>query len=114
MGGGPESRHRRTDQAPCQMRRESGALSTSAIHTDLDWKQEVNQRLAAHKSRRDSSAANQAVPAALHHGANSRAAQAAARVAARFAHAPSYNQVLAEEARAAVRAADSMLRPLLS
>jgi uncharacterized RDD family membrane protein YckC len=34
-----------------------------------------------------------------------RAARAAARVAARYAHAPSYSQMLAEEARAAIRAA---------
>jgi uncharacterized RDD family membrane protein YckC len=39
-----------------------------------------------------------------------RAAQAAARVAERFAHAPSYNEVLADEARAAVRAAKAASR----
>ncbi len=36
-----------------------------------------------------------------------RAAQAAARVAERFAHAPSYGEMLADEARAAVRAAEA-------
>ena len=41
---------------------------------------------------------------------DSRAAQAAARVAERFAHAPSYNEVLADEARAAVRAAKAASR----
>ena len=39
-----------------------------------------------------------------------RATRAAARVAERFAHAPSYNEVLAEEARAAVRAAKAASR----
>jgi uncharacterized RDD family membrane protein YckC len=93
----------------CRMRRESGALSTPAFQPDreLDWKQEVNQRIAAHKSRKDSGAAGKATPVMAHSIGSSRAAQAAARVAERFSHAPSYNQMLAEEARAAVRAAEA-------
>lgn len=56
------------------------------------WKQEVSQRLAAHQNRRMQFAAKQASPVPSRN-ADSRAAQAAARVAARFAHAPSYSQM---------------------
>jgi uncharacterized RDD family membrane protein YckC len=69
------------------------------------WKQEVNQRLAAHRNRRggpqDAAARTQENP----RPASDRAAAAAARVAARYAKAPSYSQLLAGEARAVVRAA---------
>jgi uncharacterized RDD family membrane protein YckC len=84
-------------------------LSSPAIkpNADLDWKQEVNQRLAAHKSRKDAANGENAGSALPHPAANSRAAQAAARVAARYAQAPSYSQMLADEARAAVRAAEA-------
>ena len=69
------------------------------------WKQEVNQRLAAHRNRRggpqDAAASTPENP----RPASDRAAAAAARVAARYAKAPSYSQLLAGEARAVVRAA---------
>lgn len=68
------------------------------------WKQEVNQRLAAHRNRRG----GQEAPndrAEESPRASGRAAEAAARVAARYAKAPSYSQLLAGEARAVVRAA---------
>jgi uncharacterized RDD family membrane protein YckC len=89
--------------------RDREALSTLATQPNeaLSWKQEVNQRLAAHKSRRDSGAAEVAESAGALHSSNPRAAQAAARVAARYAQAPSYSQLLADEARAAVRAAEA-------
>ena len=70
------------------------------------WKQEVNQRLAAHRNRRSGP-----LETALQNSeettrqANSRAAEAAARVAKRYANAPSYSELLAGEARAVVRAA---------
>jgi uncharacterized RDD family membrane protein YckC len=70
------------------------------------WKQEVNQRLAAHRTRRggpQDAAGNQA--SENPRTASARAAEAAARVAARYAKAPSYSQLLAGEARAVVRAA---------
>jgi uncharacterized RDD family membrane protein YckC len=70
------------------------------------WKQEVNQKLAAHRNRRGASQEDAGVSAAsAPRTASSKAAEAAARVAARYAKAPSYNQMLAGEARAAVRAA---------
>jgi len=69
------------------------------------WKQEVNQRLAAHKNRKGAPGSASQKPEAPKPGA-SRAAEAAARVAERYAKAKSYTQMQAEEARAAVRAAE--------
>jgi uncharacterized RDD family membrane protein YckC len=69
------------------------------------WKQEVAQRLAAHKNRKGAPAPEEA-RAAEHHFGSSVAAKAAARVAARYAKAPSYSEMQAEEARLAVRAAE--------
>jgi len=72
----------------------------------LAWKQEVNQRLAAHRNKRGGAQEDVRVQAPESpRAASGRAAEAAARVAARYAKAPSYNQLLAGEARAAVRAA---------
>jgi uncharacterized RDD family membrane protein YckC len=73
-------------------------------HLEPAWKQEVARRLAAHKTRKGATSAD--TPAQPHNMGNSRAAEAAARVAARFAHAPSYSELQAEEARMAVRAAE--------
>jgi uncharacterized RDD family membrane protein YckC len=71
-----------------------------------DWKQEVNQRLAAHRTRRNSTPeASDRQSSESPRVASARAAEAAAKVAARYANAPSYNQLLASEARAVVRAA---------
>jgi uncharacterized RDD family membrane protein YckC len=70
------------------------------------WKQEVNQRLAAHRTRRgDTQEAGENRKAEGPRTASRRAAEAAARVAARYAKAPSYSELLAGEARAVVRAA---------
>jgi uncharacterized RDD family membrane protein YckC len=95
--------------------RDSGALSTFASQAERapSWKDEVNQRLAAHKNRKGPTLAEPARPTAVQHGASSMAAQAAARVAARYAKAPSYSEMLAEEARAAVRAAEAASRAAL-
>jgi len=88
-------------------------LSTLPIQTGPApaWKEEVNRRLALHKSRVASSsdaettAAQQA--AQRESSGRARQATAAARVAARYAKAPSYSEMLADEARAAVRAAEA-------
>lgn len=72
-------------------------------HLEPSWKEEVNRRIAAHKSRKG--AAEQPTRPESTSAMNSKAAEAAARVAARFAKAPTYSQVQAEEARVAVRAA---------
>lgn len=80
------------------------------------WRQEVNRRLAEHKNRK-ASASSSAVPAQSgspeDNLGSSRAAQAAARVAARYSKAPSYSQMQAEEARIAVRAAEIATRVAL-
>jgi uncharacterized RDD family membrane protein YckC len=73
-------------------------------HPEPAWKQEVSRRLAEHKHRKHTPA--QQGPAQPHAMGNSRAAEAAARVAARYSKAPSYSQMQAEEARTAVRAAE--------
>lgn len=53
------------------------------------WKQEVNRRLAAHRSRRQQQIEDEELFPTKPH-ASGRAAQAAARVAARYASAPSF------------------------
>jgi len=70
------------------------------------WKQEVNRRLAAHKSRKGPSPAEPERQAEVGNGVNPRAAEAAARVAARYAKAPSFSQMQEAEALTAVRAAE--------
>jgi uncharacterized RDD family membrane protein YckC len=73
----------------------------------------VNRRLAEHNERKGAGTsmpqANENAQPAL----GSRAAAAAARVAARYAKAPSYSDMLAEEARAAVRAAEAASKAAL-
>ncbi len=67
------------------------------------WKQELNERLAATRSRRLRIRGEQvALPGLedMEAKANSRAAKLAAKVAKRYANAPSYSDVLAAEARA--------------
>ena len=67
----------------------------------------MNRRIAEHRSRKGCSAAEPKAHGEDQHGASRRAVDAAARVAARFAQAPSYSEMLAEEARAALRAAEA-------
>jgi uncharacterized RDD family membrane protein YckC len=91
------------------MGREPEALSTSTIaqpNAASSWKQEVSRRVAAHQSRRGISTALPATAVPGWQETGSRAAQAAARVAARYAQAPSYRQMLDAEAQAAKRAAE--------
>jgi uncharacterized RDD family membrane protein YckC len=90
-------------------------LRQSALQVDSTaaWKQEVNRRLAEHNERKGAGMsmpqANENAQPAL----GSRTAAAAARVAARYAKAPSYGEMLAEEARAAVRAAEAASKAAL-
>jgi uncharacterized RDD family membrane protein YckC len=87
------------------------STSVSQPATQPSWKQEVNRRVEAHKSRKGLSVVEQGAPS---QGAVSdRAAQAAARVAARFSKAPSYSEMQAAEARAALRAAEAATRAAL-
>ena len=78
-------------------------MSTQPAPTP-QWKEEVNRRIAAHRSRKGQSNAPETTQQA--DLGSSRAAQAAARVAARYAKAPKYSEMQAEEARVAVRAAE--------
>ena len=91
------------------------ALSTSPVQANLaaTWKQEVNRRIAAHKTQKSMTAGQAPEQMAALGNPSSRAAQAAARVAARYAKAPSFSEMLAEEARTAVRAAEAASRAAL-
>ncbi len=71
------------------------------------WKQEVNRRVAEHLNNKTRSTNQSRTIQANRTAQGSRAAQAAARVAERYAQAPSYGEMLADEARAAVRAAEA-------
>ena len=77
------------------------------------WKQEVNRRIEAHKNRRGISVVDQNTQTAEHNAVSDRAAQAAARVAARFSKAPSYSEMQSIEARAALRTAEAATRAAL-
>jgi len=85
----------------------------STLHTANlfpSWKQEVNRKVADHLSRKSGTAEDRSPRPESRPLPNGRAARAAARVAARYAKAPSYSQMLAEEARAAMRAAQAAHR----
>jgi len=89
-------------------------LSTSQTAVSSEslpaWKQEVNARLNAHRSRRGAFAQQPALPGMEppDSGATApRAARLAARVAERYAKAPTYSEVLAAEAARAARAAEA-------
>lgn len=97
---------------PCRLGRETTALSTSAQISPA-WKQEVNRRLAEHRGRKSAPAAPQKSPETPQHNPSRRALEAAARVAARYANAPSYSEILTSEARAVVRAAEAASRAAL-
>ncbi|MGB6974718.1 MAG: hypothetical protein WBD67_08560, partial [Terracidiphilus sp.] len=70
----------------------------------------MNRRLAAHKSRKEQPDAEKPEGSQPHLTKNSKAAEAAARVAARYAKAPSFSEMQAAEARAAMRAAEAATR----
>jgi uncharacterized RDD family membrane protein YckC len=77
-----------------------GKLKLSTAQANLfEWKQEVNRRLAEHRNRKGAPAAGPRAVESEQHGASRRGAEAAARVAQRFAHAPSYTEMLVEAAR---------------
>jgi uncharacterized RDD family membrane protein YckC len=87
--------------------------SAQKVEETLSWKQEVNRRIAEHKERKNVAMNEPKANPDGQQGAGTRAAQAAARVAARYAKAPSYNELMAEEARAAVRAAEAASKAAL-
>jgi len=77
------------------------------------WKQEVNRRLAEHKTRKGFAVVEEDSSEGAQSSTNSRAAAAAARVAARYAKTPSYSDMQAAEARGALRAAEAATRSAL-
>ena len=71
------------------------------------------RRVAEHKVRTVAATNGAQANGDGRHAASARAAEAAARVAARYAKAPSYSEMLADEARAAVRAAEAASKAAL-
>lgn len=72
------------------------------------WKQEVNARLSAHRSRRGAFDNRQpALPGMEPVAPVAQATRVAARVAERYAKAPTYSELLAAEAAKAARAAEA-------
>lgn len=96
-------------------KRGSEKLSTrgSQLVSQPSWKEEVNRRLAAHQSRKGLSVVEENTAYQDHTGVSERGAKAAARVAARFSKAPSYEDMQAAEARGALRAAEAATRAAL-
>jgi uncharacterized RDD family membrane protein YckC len=96
-------------------------LSTSSSRLDLNldahdavgpvpaWKQELNERLQAKRTRQARRGAEQASLPSLDplSKVESRSARLAAKVAAHYANAPSYSEILAADARAAAEAAEA-------
>jgi uncharacterized RDD family membrane protein YckC len=80
------------------------------VNLSAPWKQEVNRRVAAHMVRKAPMAGEGEGQQESRPAPGSRAAQLAARVAARYANAPSYSEMLANEARAAMQAAEAASR----
>jgi len=82
-------------------------LSTAVLYPNdvATWKQEVNQRLDAHRRRRSLLTAQSTEPALKWAVSSGRGSQVAARVAARYAQAPSYSELQAVEAPVAQPAA---------
>lgn len=78
------------------------------------WKQEVNARLVAHRSRRtrnpDTQPALPGLESADPGSETATAARVAARVAERYSRVPSYSEMLAAEAANAARAAEAAAR----
>jgi uncharacterized RDD family membrane protein YckC len=78
------------------------------LETMPRWKQELNERLAATRARHSRAVDEHAALPSLDSFSakqESRAARLAAKVAERYANAPSYSEILAAEARAAAAAA---------
>lgn len=84
-------------------------MSTLPNQADLgnSWKDEVNQRLAAHKSRKSLVQTDRGGAQEPRRSTSSRAAAAAARVAARYANEPSYSESRGEVVGASARAAET-------
>jgi uncharacterized RDD family membrane protein YckC len=85
---------------------ETGAAETEAA-TPFALKEQVAQRLAAHRARRTHPQDSSPTPVTPPASANSRASRIAAAVAERYANSQSYRAFLAEQAENAIRAAEA-------
>ena len=81
-------------------------------NSESTWKQEVSLRVAAHRSRGGLSTEKPATSVQSRHEPGSRAAQIAARVAARYAQAPSYSQMQKETCAARIAVPEALPGPL--
>ncbi len=70
-------------------------------------KEQVAQRLAAHRARRSQHSGSSVTPIATPPQAKSRSSRIAATVAERYANSPSYRSFLAEQAETAIREAEA-------
>ncbi len=84
--------------------------TAEAPEVQTDWKQEVNARLNAHRSRRGAFGQQSPLPGMEGSTPAPKAAKVAARVAERYAAAPSYREMLAAEAARAADAAAEAAR----
>ncbi|MDQ2833729.1 MAG: RDD family protein [Acidobacteriota bacterium] len=89
----------------------TGTLPESAIEAaaGLALKEQVSERLAAHRARRQQPPAG-VIPIARTAPVKARSAQIAAAVAERYAHSQSYRAFLAAEAEKAIREAEAASR----
>ena len=97
----------------------SSNVGENLSHADAEimpaWKTELSERLAATRTRRLRHREEQiALPGLeqIERKADSRASQLAAKVAQRYANAPSYSEVLAAEARARAEKPDAVTVPV--
>jgi uncharacterized RDD family membrane protein YckC len=86
-------------------------LDEAAVETEAGasgaLKEQVAQRLAAHRARRGQRVGNAPTPIANPTPANARASRIAAAVAERYANSPSYRSFLAAQAEAAIHEAEA-------
>src|SRR6266851_1164453 len=80
---------------------------TEAASAPFALKEQVAERLAAHRARRTRTAGSPVTPIAQPANPKGRAAQIAAAVAERYAQSQSYRAFLAEEAERAIRQAEA-------
>src|SRR5271169_3008631 len=87
------------------------SLDEAAAGTEADapfaLKEQVAQRLAAHRARRSQHSGSSVTPIATPSPAKSRSSRIAATVAERYANSPSYRSFLAEQAETAIREAEA-------
>jgi len=91
------------DEAPA----ETEAAAPFALAESLELREQVAQRLAAHRARRSQRLGNPVSPATTPAQANSRSSRIAAAVAERYANSPSYRSFLAAQAETAIREAEA-------